>query len=104
MKFIILINFDASATQKSDDINPEIYDLNLLINKNFSLKKGEPVNAKNWMVVTANEKASEAAAKILHTGGNAIDAMITAQLILGLVDRSSGLGGGDLSLLRKQMN
>ena len=96
IKFLILANFTAIASQKSNDIPPEIYDLNLLINKNYTLKKkSKPVIAKNWMVVTANKKASEAAAKILNSGGNAIDAMITAQLVLGLVEpESSGLGGG----------
>ncbi len=47
------------------------------------------------MVVTANSQASESAAKILKNGGTAIDAMVSAQLILGLVEpESSGLGGG----------
>ena len=48
------------------------------------------------MVVTANTQASEeAAAKILKNGGTAADAMISAQLVLGLVEpESSGLGGG----------
>ena len=96
IKFLILINFTVTASQKSDDISPEIYNLNLLMNKNLKLKKnGKPVIANKWMVVTANKKASEAAARILHTGGNAIDAMVTAQLVLGLVEpESSGLGGG----------
>ena len=91
-----MINFNVTASQKSDDISPEIYNLNLLINKNLELKKnGKPVIANKWMVVTANKKASEAAARVLHTGGNAIDAMVTAQLVLGLVEpESSGLGGG----------
>jgi gamma-glutamyltranspeptidase/glutathione hydrolase len=47
------------------------------------------------MVVTANIQASRAAAKILEEGGTAIDGMIAAQLVLGLVEpESSGLGGG----------
>jgi len=96
IKFLTLLSFTVTASQKSDSISPEIYNLNLLINKNLRLKKnGKPVIANNWMVVTANKKASEAAARVLHTGGNAIDAMITAQLVLGLVEpESSGLGGG----------
>ena len=96
IKFLTLINFTVTASQKSDGISPEIYDLNLLMNKNLELKKkGKPVIANKWMVVTANKKASEAAARVLHSGGNAIDAMVTAQLVLGLVEpESSGLGGG----------
>jgi len=39
--------------------------------------------------------ASEAGAEILQQGGNAIDAMVTIQLVLGLVEpQSSGIGGG----------
>ena len=96
INFLIMINFTVIASQKSDGISPEIYDLNLLMNKNLELKKnGKPVIANKWMVVTANKKASEAAARVLHSGGNAIDAMVTAQLVLGLVEpESSGLGGG----------
>ena len=96
INFLIMINFTVTASQKSDGISPEIYDLNLLMNKNLELKKnGKPIIANKWMVVTANKKASEAAARVLHTGGNAIDAMVTAQLVLGLVEpESSGLGGG----------
>lgn len=50
---------------------------------------------KEWMVATANPHASEAGAAILRQGGNAIDAMVAIQLVLGLTEpQSSGLGGG----------
>lgn len=53
------------------------------------------VKAKSQMVVSANPHASEAGYEILKKGGNAIDAMVTVQTILGLVEpQSSGLGGG----------
>lgn len=53
------------------------------------------VKAKNWMITAANPLASEAGASILRQGGNAIDAMVTTQLMLGLVEpQSSGIGGG----------
>ena len=39
INFLIMINFTVIASQKSDGISPEIYDLNLLMNKNLELKK-----------------------------------------------------------------
>ena len=54
-----------------------------------------PVRADNWMIVTANPLASRAGGRVLRQGGTAADAMIAAQLVLGLVEpQSSGLGGG----------
>ncbi|HTV68053.1 MAG TPA: gamma-glutamyltransferase [Rhizobiaceae bacterium] len=54
-----------------------------------------PVQAKTWMVSAANPLAAQAGADVLAKGGNAIDAMIAVQLVLGLVEpQSSGLGGG----------
>ena len=53
------------------------------------------VHAKTQMVVAAHPLAAEAGREILRAGGNAIDAMVTVQLVLGLVEpQSSGLGGG----------
>ena len=59
-----------------------------------------PVRASKEMVVTANRYASEAGLKILHEGGNAVDAAIAVQLVLSLVEpQSSGIGGGAFMLL-----
>ncbi|MGI9353364.1 MAG: gamma-glutamyltransferase [Rhizobiaceae bacterium] len=53
------------------------------------------VTSKQHMVVAANPHASHAGEEILRKGGNAIDAMVAVQLVLGLVEpQSSGLGGG----------
>jgi len=47
------------------------------------------------MVVAANPLAAEAGRKILERGGDAVDAAVAIQAVLGLVEpQSSGLGGG----------
>ncbi|WP_300072534.1 gamma-glutamyltransferase [uncultured Ruegeria sp.] len=56
---------------------------------------GVPVVSDDWMVAAANPLAVEAGAKVLRAGGSAADAMVAAQVVLGLVEpQSSGLGGG----------
>lgn len=52
-------------------------------------------DGKGAMVVTANPLATNAALEVLRGGGNAIDAFVASQLVLGLVEpQSTGLGGG----------
>ena len=47
------------------------------------------------VVVTANPLASDAALETLKKGGTAMDAVVTAQTVLAVVEpQSSGLGGG----------
>ncbi len=51
--------------------------------------------AQEFMVVAAHPEASRAGYEVLAKGGNAIDAMVAVQTVLGLVEpQSSGLGGG----------
>ena len=55
--------------------------------------------SKEFMIVTADKRASSAARKILLAGGNALDAAIAAQNVLSVVEpQSSGLGGGGFLL------
>ncbi|MEC6798681.1 gamma-glutamyltransferase [Photobacterium sp. S4TG1] len=78
--------FTASAQQLSDNIIPET---------NVAQQPSQLVQGKQWMIATANHYASEAGAAMLRKGGNAIDAMVATQLVLGLVEpQSSGIGGG----------
>lgn len=63
------------------------------------------VNAKEYMVSSANPYASEAGMRILAKGGSAIDAAITVQMVLNLVEpESSGIGGGAFALYWDKTN
>jgi gamma-glutamyltranspeptidase/glutathione hydrolase len=54
-----------------------------------------PVSGHRHLVAAAHPLAARAGDEILRAGGNAIDAAIAVQLVLGLVEpQSSGLGGG----------
>ena len=53
------------------------------------------VTASNFMIAAANPLAVQAGFDVLQDGGTAVDAMVAAQMVLGLVEpQSSGLGGG----------
>ncbi|MCR9135577.1 MAG: gamma-glutamyltransferase [Alphaproteobacteria bacterium] len=53
------------------------------------------VSTEKFMVAAANPLAAKAGHDVLADGGNAIDAMVAVQMVLGLVEpQSSGIGGG----------
>ena len=93
-KFVSLLLFtlavfipnETTAQDAADAIAPEF---------SSGVTEKELVHAENFMVVAANPHASKAGFDILSNGGNAIDAMVAVQLVLGLVEpQSSGIGGG----------
>lgn len=55
-----------------------------------------PVHAVHAMAATSQPLATEAALEILRAGGNAIDAAIAANALLGLVEPTGNGMGGDL--------
>ncbi|MEZ8733024.1 gamma-glutamyltransferase [Vibrio splendidus] len=74
------------ANQAADSVAPE---------QSSGLETKQLVKANDWMVTAANPLATQAGADVLARGGNAIDAMVAVQLMLGLVEpQSSGIGGG----------
>ncbi|MCB1461798.1 MAG: gamma-glutamyltransferase [Nitratireductor sp.] len=78
----------AAAQEASERIAPEA-------GHGLRADVAPPATAREFMVVSANPEASRAGLAILEKGGNAIDAMIAVQVVLGLVEpQSSGLGGG----------
>ena len=84
--FVLAVAKISHAQDVADQVSPEF--------SSGTIVK-ELVSAKNHMVAAANPLASRAGDEILAKGGNAIDAMVTVQLVLGLVEpQSSGLGGG----------
>ena len=53
----------------------------------------------HFAVAAANPLAAEAGKQVLRAGGSAVDAAVTVQMVLGLVEpQSSGIGGGALLL------
>lgn len=74
------------AQDVTDNVAPEF---------SSGITQKQLVKSKKQMVVAANPYASEAGFEVLQNGGNAIDAMVAVQTVLGLVEpQSSGLGGG----------
>ncbi len=84
---LLLASFFSHATgQAADSVSPEA---------STGKETRTEITASEWMVAAANPHASKAGAAMLEAGGNAVDAMVAVQVMLGLVEpQSSGLGGG----------
>ena len=90
---VIILSYTQTlyAQQASDQYAPELG----LSTKYDGLSEQTELIAQEFMVATAHPLATQAAYDVLEAGGNAIDAMVTTQAVLGLVEpQSSGLGGG----------
>ena len=83
---IALLAGPAAAQQAADAVAPEAPS---------AVTERQAVKARSHMVAAANPLAAEAGIEVLRNGGNAADALVAVQTILGLVEpQSSGLGGG----------
>ncbi|MCA0872295.1 gamma-glutamyltransferase [Seohaeicola saemankumensis] len=98
----LLVSSPAAAQQAADAVAPEAATQGHFAGLSGAAAEalrhkqaGQPVTAERWMIAVANPLAAEAGADVLRAGGSAADAMVAAQLVLGLVEpQSSGLGGG----------
>jgi gamma-glutamyltranspeptidase/glutathione hydrolase len=83
---LLLFGVPSFAQQASDSVAPETAS---------GVSAKHVVVAHRHMVVAANPLAAQAGLEVLREGGNAADALIAVQTVLGLVEpQSSGLGGG----------
>jgi gamma-glutamyltranspeptidase/glutathione hydrolase len=84
---LFLLSINANATsQVADSVAPEL---------TSQVTKKQSVTANEYMVAAANPLAAQAGYDVLKAGGNATDALVAVQTVLGLVEpQSSGLGGG----------
>ena len=82
---LILLNFSVMAQDVARP-EPEI---------GTGIAQKQEVHGRDYMVVSAHPEATKAGEAILAKGGNAADAAVAVQMMLGLVEpQSSGIGGG----------
>jgi gamma-glutamyltranspeptidase/glutathione hydrolase len=66
-----------------------------------AVTRANAARSERGMVVTVHPIATDAAVEVMRQGGNAVDAAVTAALMLGVVDgHNSGIGGGCFMLIR----
>src|SRR5207249_12224833 len=66
-----------------------------------SITFANTARGEHGMVATVQPIATDAGVRALQRGGNAVDAAVSAALMLGVVDgHNSGIGGGCFILLR----
>ena len=101
--FFLIFYFSFALSNQKNNSEYRLEPETVISKRSQELKVGE---AKNAIIVSANKYSTDAAWKILKSGGNAADATVTLQLVLGLVEpQSSGIGGGSfLTYLDKKNN
>tara|TARA_B100000989_G_C19528640_1_gene468346 strand:+ start:950 stop:2638 length:1689 start_codon:yes stop_codon:yes gene_type:complete len=95
---LLISNILLSGENYDQKIQPEL-------NSTETINETKISSGKSLIIVSANGYATKGAQEILSMGGNAADAAVTLQLILGLVEpQSSGLGGGSFALFYNNKN
>ena len=92
---IVLSFLSPLFADDNQSANPENY---IGKDRSINIAKG-----REYMAVTSDPMATQAANDVLAKDGTAADAAIAAQLVLGLTEpQSSGLGGGALHYIMMQ--